>query len=75
MYLGKISYGLYLYHYVLIYGFRHYGGMTRVPAAIGSSEGFSFFLLVTVASVATASLSWHLFERPVNALKRFYPYA
>ncbi len=75
VYLGKISYGLYLYHHVLIYAFRRYEGLSWVVDAIGSSEGFGFFVVITLASVATASLSWYAFERPINRLKRFFPYA
>jgi len=34
----------------------------------------AMFLLYTVISVIIASLSWHLFELPINALKQWFPY-
>jgi peptidoglycan/LPS O-acetylase OafA/YrhL len=32
------------------------------------------FLSVFAVSALLAALSWHLFERPINDLKRFWPY-
>jgi peptidoglycan/LPS O-acetylase OafA/YrhL len=40
------------------------GLLQRVPLAVPS-----FFL-----TVALAALSWHLYESPINNLKRFFPY-
>jgi hypothetical protein len=33
------------------------------------------FLCVTGAAVALASLSWFLFEKRLNELKRYFPYS
>ena len=47
----------------------------------GSSFGFptepgtAQFLYVAVASVGLATISWYALERPINDLKRFFPYA
>ena len=74
VYLGRISYGLYVWHLFVAAGFERathvslYGGPDhhrRLAIA-------AVFFLVTVA-VATAS--WFAFERPINELKRFFPYA
>jgi peptidoglycan/LPS O-acetylase OafA/YrhL len=73
-YLGKISYGMYLYHHVLIYAFRNHSGMDDATDWIGEREGSVFFLLVLVATIAAATLSWYAVERPINGLKRRFPY-
>jgi peptidoglycan/LPS O-acetylase OafA/YrhL len=63
-YLGQISYGLYLFHpNCLGWSARYYG---------------TFNLKNTVAgfaiTVGVAMLSWHLFEKPINDLKRYFVY-
>ncbi|HMH32380.1 MAG TPA: acyltransferase [Puia sp.] len=61
VYLGKISYGLYVYHFILTYFFSGY----TIPA---------HYLFYFLATVGIASVSWFIFEKPVNSLKRFLPY-
>lgn len=59
-YLGKISYGLYLYHNFLFVLTRDTHGARHILA-----------LLVTfVATVAIASASWHILEQPLLKLRR-----
>lgn len=68
VYLGQISYGLYLLHKPIPSILRAYGIDTNeIPAGIG-------FLLYTVLAILAASLSWFLFEGPINRLKRNFPY-
>lgn len=62
-YLGRISYGVYLYHLLVLY---YLVQSNHGPRLVTSS---STFLITWAASVALASLSWHAFERPANALK------
>lgn len=68
VYVGRISYGVYLAH-----------GLAGVAlAALGVSsraipEPLRFVVLVVV-TVGLASLSWHLLEAPVNRLKSRFPY-
>jgi peptidoglycan/LPS O-acetylase OafA/YrhL len=68
VYLGQISYGLYLAH-----GFA---GELLATFGISSASLPEPFRLLTLAGVtlAAASLSWHLLERPLNALKTRVPY-
>jgi peptidoglycan/LPS O-acetylase OafA/YrhL len=70
-YLGKISYGIYVFH-------------NFVPPALVSVAGwlgYAYhqpgqlnFLLGSVGSIALAALSWELFERRINGLKRYFRY-
>lgn len=66
IYLGRISYGLYLYHGVICW---------YLPkawfASIGEPYGpYVAALVWTAATIAVAALSWHFFEAPINGLKR-----
>jgi peptidoglycan/LPS O-acetylase OafA/YrhL len=67
-YLGTISYGLYLYHMIILrikldYAQRH---------GLGRAAGLD--LLALVASFALAVASWHLIERPLLRLKDRFAY-
>jgi peptidoglycan/LPS O-acetylase OafA/YrhL len=68
LYLGKISYGLYVYHplmppLIIFPALRLMGA--NVPDGV-------VFGIATLASLAAASLSWHLMEKPLNDLKRYF---
>ena len=68
-YLGKISYGMYLYHIFLLavlievgMWFGHYFGYGAERLILGSA-----------LSIAVAALSWRFVEAPANGLKRLFP--
>jgi peptidoglycan/LPS O-acetylase OafA/YrhL len=61
--LGVMSYGMYVFHrYVM-----HYLGFDAV-------RGLHVFASVFAVSALLAIISWYAFERPINELKRFWPY-
>jgi peptidoglycan/LPS O-acetylase OafA/YrhL len=71
-YLGKISYGIYVYHYFVPF----------LIAPFFTGLGFQFdtpgptkFLVSSLVTIGFASLSWHAFEFPINNLKRHFQYA
>ena len=70
-YLGKITYGIYVYHYfaslILVPLLSRIGFNLPVP-------GFSNFVLSSLLTIAVASLSWHWIEQPINNLKRYFQY-
>lgn len=69
IYLGKISYGLYLYHYVIL---MVSAGQLRLWAPWAMPSGR---LLVTVQlCLLAASLSWLLIEQPILRLKKRFEY-
>ncbi len=70
-YMGRISYGIYLYHLFLIAIGREVAlryGYPQLP------KGLSMFLLYSAISILVASLSWYLIESPINRQKRRFPY-
>jgi peptidoglycan/LPS O-acetylase OafA/YrhL len=77
MYLGQISYGLYVYHN-FIYNYYHLENNTlwwyflrKVPTEYQGMINFTplLFLLNFLILVVVASLSWYLIEKPINRLK------
>lgn len=79
MFLGKISYGLYIYHNFIPWLVRCFRGTEKTyvlnvkpflsdwhPSSL-SLMLMQFFLLVGIASA-----SWYGFERPLNNLKRYF---
>jgi peptidoglycan/LPS O-acetylase OafA/YrhL len=67
LYIGKISYGL--YHFLVM----------DLPAGILSAipfvpEKISALVTMSGATIVAASLTWFGFERPLNYLKRYFPY-
>jgi peptidoglycan/LPS O-acetylase OafA/YrhL len=70
VYLGTISYGIYLYHFFMIWVFQREFGWVRERHP-GQAV---YFVVLSLATVAVASLSWFAYERPINGLKRCFPY-
>lgn len=70
VYIGTISYGVYLFHNFM---------PLIVPPALRRiglpADSLALnFVLMSLATVGIASVSWHFFERPVNALKKHFAY-
>jgi peptidoglycan/LPS O-acetylase OafA/YrhL len=70
-YIGKISYGIYVYHPFIDALYAHVVETSRVAPM----HWLVRFSVVTLASIGAAAISWHLLEAPINALKRYFPYA
>jgi peptidoglycan/LPS O-acetylase OafA/YrhL len=70
-YVGKISYGIYLYHLFVLQAFWKLLGVAGLPLL---DKGPVLFLIVTSTTVAMAALSWKFLERPLNSLKRHFAY-
>lgn len=68
-YVGTISYGIYVMHNFVA------TPTTRLLEKLGW-DGSALVRLTCMCAVtfALAIASWHLFERPINQLKRFFPY-
>jgi peptidoglycan/LPS O-acetylase OafA/YrhL len=69
VYVGRISYGVYLVH-----GFAGdiLGGVGIASRSIPEPLRF---LVLCALTVGLAAVSWHVIEAPINRLKRYFPYA
>ena len=70
--LGRISYGFYVFHILLEPLFDHLGAQI----AHTSSGDYYHIVRACIAFVLTFLISWlsfHLFEMPILSLKRFFP--
>ena len=76
VYIGKVSYGIYVYHYLLLVPFCWLGG--RIASSIWAQPIFVWIVTVLIGlllSLLTATISWTLFEAPILRLKRSFNYA
>jgi len=65
-YVGRISYGIYVYHFLLDPYFHAIWARLGLRVSLDPvAEGF----LKTATSIVIAALSWHCFEKPILSLK------
>jgi len=68
VYIGRISYGLYVIHMFVPHIINHALGWDTVP------RGWTQFVTYVAIAIAAASVSWFCFEAPINRLKRYFEY-
>ncbi len=68
VYLGQISYGVYLYHYIVFILWDNYA------ASHGLGDRLVYDCAKVVASVAIAACSHRFIEAPILTLKEWFPY-
>jgi peptidoglycan/LPS O-acetylase OafA/YrhL len=73
VYLGRISYGLYLFHAVSprILQWLWKAAGTTTPYPPNALVGVGGPIAVTIV---LAAVSWHIYEGPLNRLKQYLPY-
>jgi len=64
-YLGRISYGLYVWHLPIAW---------IVERLLGIERSWLLLVVTTVLSIVVSAASWHFFEKRINSLKRHFPY-
>jgi peptidoglycan/LPS O-acetylase OafA/YrhL len=67
--IGKISYGVYVGHRLLMAFWPETSARLGLPAAPWPN-----LLVLSALSIALAGISWVLIERPILGLKKRYPY-
>jgi peptidoglycan/LPS O-acetylase OafA/YrhL len=70
VYLGQLSYGLYLYHWI-VYGYID----LVIKFGMGYRDPWWLDVIKVGASFAVAVFSWHFIEQPILALKDRWSYA
>jgi len=73
VYLGKISYGLYVLHFFVPMMTKRaieWGGLSMTDVM----SPYAYFMLNLLVLVVLSSLSWHFFEKKINDFKNYFPY-
>jgi peptidoglycan/LPS O-acetylase OafA/YrhL len=71
VFAGRVTYGIYIYHFFLPV---IYASVLPVFGFAAPRPGLLNLVLSSVISVAVASLSWIVMERPINNLKGHFDY-
>jgi peptidoglycan/LPS O-acetylase OafA/YrhL len=74
VYLGRISYGLYLYHLFVPTLVRIIFTKFNITFLNLDDPSFAVVMLYIITTIAIASVSWYIVEKPLNGLKRFFEY-
>lgn len=69
-FLGRISYGLYVYHFFMPYVYSNYH---RIYSTDIKSVIFTR-LIFLVTTILISIISFYLFENPINSLKKYFNY-
>ena len=73
-YLGRISYGIYVLHFPVKAVFGLMDRKWGLWQGLATADGPASFVFLYAATVLCASVSWYLLEKPMNDLKRYFPY-
>jgi peptidoglycan/LPS O-acetylase OafA/YrhL len=74
---GRYSYGLYVFHHLLLFLKPRAVSSAVLPAVMGSDvpARVAFAILGIVLTLGMAMVSWHAYEKQFLKLKRFFPYS
>lgn len=75
IFIGTISYGIYLIHPFVIPAIAIVEQHFHIQVPIAKYPGLRQFFSVAAISIAAAAVSWRFLERPLNSLKKRFPYA
>jgi peptidoglycan/LPS O-acetylase OafA/YrhL len=72
VFVGRISYGIYVYHPLVMSVVE--SAAPRLGVALPRNV-WAAGLIYSTMTLALATISWYAFERPINNLKRKFPYS
>jgi len=70
IYIGRISYGLYIYH--LFMNPLYFKFLSRYIYI--RTDDYGYFLVFFLLNMIIASASWYFIEQPINNLKKYFKY-
>ncbi|NQY09418.1 MAG: acyltransferase [Flavobacteriales bacterium] len=70
VYGGKISYGMYIYHFFMIILYKQIAPMLD----FSTKNDFVFVGILFISTYLLSDLSWRIIESPINSLKSKVPY-
>jgi peptidoglycan/LPS O-acetylase OafA/YrhL len=68
IYIGRISYGIYIYHFFVPDVMKRLLGRFHLH-----ERGVLFLITCFITTILVSSLSWLLLEKPINSLKNKFP--
>jgi peptidoglycan/LPS O-acetylase OafA/YrhL len=71
IYIGKISYGIYLYHNVMQWLVPYFTSELNIPFPSQEQEYLRFIIYLTLTLIVS-TISWFLIEKPLLKLKSKY---
>ena len=76
VYVGRVSYGLYVWHLFVADGLVRAAHSTLLHGRWHAivAHAAAWVTVKVIVSLAVATASWFAFERPINELKRWFPY-
>ncbi|MDB9514442.1 acyltransferase [Kamptonema animale CS-326] len=75
IYLGKISYGVYVIHYFILHLVSRL--LNKILPYKFWNDSYTWLVVGVISTIITiglAMISWKYFEKPINDLKRYFPY-
>ena len=73
IYIGRISYGIYILHNLAIYAVVFAVRSLHAPSTLLANPWITLAAKLGI-TLGLAAFSWQFFEKPINGLKRFFPY-
>ena len=74
IYLGKISYGLYLYHHFMPYLSSFILKQLHVSMPFPRIHVYEYAVFYFLLTLMLSMISWHIVEKPFNSLKKYFEY-
>jgi len=71
--IGKISYGLYLWHLPLFILWVRFLGSQHFLQSYPVARNLLSFVSLLLVVLVVASISWRIFEQPILRLKKIFP--
>lgn len=72
LYLGKISYGIYIYHLIIPYVYYLFTQMEFLRGKMPLEDSLAAHYIKALMLVVVSAISWQVLEKPINNLKKYF---